>query len=111
MSSDSLRKDVARAMLVTLFRVIGFAIGAILIIFIFSLLFGSGGKQSQETYPEVLPNHEWKIKECQGQIPAKILDLFLVAMQPLSLILQPSHLYFLFLLRGSLSLLNGLRSE
>ena len=69
MTLDSIRKDVTRAMLVTLFRVIGFALGAIIVIFVFGFLFGSGGKPAPQTTLEVLPNHEWKINEFSKTAP------------------------------------------
>ncbi len=70
MSSDeSLRKDITRATLKTLFRVIGFAIGLLIVFTGFGLIFGSSSTASKWTTSQVLPNHDWKMKSFSTSAP------------------------------------------
>ncbi len=63
-----------RATLITIFRVIGFAFGIVLIILGIGFFFSSPGTPPHTKSIEMLPTHDWKLKNFSSQAPT-ILQL------------------------------------
>lgn len=69
MHTDSITKNAARTFFKSLFAVIGFAVGLLIVLAVFSLLFSGSSEKPQTTTLRVLPDDQWKIGNFSREAP------------------------------------------
>ncbi|MBS0633885.1 MAG: S49 family peptidase [Verrucomicrobia bacterium] len=70
MHTESVMKNATRTFFKSLFAVIGFAVGVLIVMVLFSLLFSSTAEKPHSTTLRVLPDDQWKISDFSREAPS-----------------------------------------